>query len=156
MIHFAQKLKVNELIVFDTMPIGLYSHRLDLKNAKIDKDRLLALVDKYNATPGYPGIFCYAHFRSISTFGCSAGRNYFYISPYGDMHPCDFTAKPIGNIQTENLPELWFKLVETKAHNAGPYMNSCCDNRTTSRDKPIEPNQKEMNDIPGRIIGTSK
>jgi MoaA/NifB/PqqE/SkfB family radical SAM enzyme len=132
MINFAKQLKVNELVVFDTMPIGMYSHRLDLSRQKIDKKRLLQLVDKYNAEKKYPGIFCYAHFRSMSTFGCSAGRNYFYISPYGEMHPCDFTARPIGNLLNEPVEEVWFKLVEHKSMNCHPYMNTCCDNRVIS------------------------
>lgn len=124
MIHFAKQVKVNELIVFDTMPIGMYSHRRDLK--KIDKLKLFEIVDKYNKIKGYPGIFCYAHFRDQSAFGCSAGRNYFYVSPYGEMHPCDFTAKPVGNLLNEAVATLWFKLVDTKSNRQ--YMNSCCEN----------------------------
>ncbi len=128
MILFATQLKVNELIVFDTMPIGMYSHREDLKKNKIDKHALFELVDKYNKGKGYPGIFCYAHFRDQSTFGCSAGRNYFYVSPYGEMHPCDFTAKPIGNLTQEPVANLWFKLVDMKASSHAKYMNACCEN----------------------------
>ena len=127
MILFSRHLKVNELIVFDTMPIGMFSHREDLKRNKLDKKRLLGLVDLYNAKNDFPGIFCYAHFRSLNTFGCSAGRNYFYISPYGDMHPCDFTARPIGNLLHEPIADLWFKLVSIKASTPGAYMNPCCD-----------------------------
>ena len=130
MIHFSKKLKVNELIVFDTMPIGMYSHRNDLTKNAIDKHKLFALVDKYNKKSDYPGIFCYAHFKDMSTFGCSAGRNYFYISPYGEMHPCDFTAKPIGNLKNEAVSDLWFKLTDNKSKNCGEYLNSCCKTKT--------------------------
>lgn len=130
MIHFAKKMKVNELIVFDTMPIGMYSHREDLKKKGIDKHKLFSLVDKYNKRKDYPGIFCYAHFRDQSTFGCSAGRNYFYVSPYGEMHPCDFTAKPLGNLTKEAVADVWFRLVDAKANTCGQFMNSCCKTET--------------------------
>lgn len=130
MIRLSKKLKVNELIVFDTMPIGMYSHRVDLSNNKIDFQRLFGIVDKYNKDESYPGIFCYAHFRSQMAFGCSAGRNYFYITPYGEMCPCDFTAQPIGNILEEPLPNLWRKLSQERKNISGNYMNECCNQET--------------------------
>ena len=126
MIHFAKELSVNELIVIDTMPIGMYSHREDLSRNKIDRLKLLSLVDKYNSKKNYPGIFCYAHFRDQSAFGCSAGRNYFYISPYGEIHPCDFTAKPIGSLLIEPISTLWFKLNDQRKSMNGHYANQCC------------------------------
>ncbi len=129
MIHLAKRLKVNELILFDTLPVGMYSHKKDINNKKIDKKRLFAIVDKYNAKKDFPGIFCYARFRDQSTFGCSAGRNYFYISPYGEMHPCDFTAKPIGNVLEITLPNLWNDLSNMRAVSCDKYMNSCCEDK---------------------------
>jgi MoaA/NifB/PqqE/SkfB family radical SAM enzyme len=134
MIHLAKELRVNELLVFDTMPIGMYSHREDLKKGRIDRRRLFALVDKYNARKEYPGIFCYAHFRDQAIFGCSAGRNYFYVGPYGDVCPCDWTAKPVGNLREEPLPLLWSRLVEHKLRHDGDYVNACCE---------IEPHKAE-------------
>ena len=127
MINFAKKLKVNELIVYDTMPIGMYSHREDLLKNKVDFERLFALVDKYNKKDDYPGIFCYAHLRSRKVLGCTAGRNYFYITPYGEMCPCDFTANKIGNLLEEPLHELWEKLTVKRKNNPNHYMNECCD-----------------------------
>jgi molybdenum cofactor biosynthesis enzyme MoaA len=48
MIHFAKKIKVNELIVFDTMPVGMDSHLVDLLKNKINFNKLFSIVDKYN------------------------------------------------------------------------------------------------------------
>jgi len=129
MIEFTKELKVNELIVFDALPVGMYSHRKDEGDKKIDKVKLFEIVKKYNAKKDYPGIFCYPHFRDKTSFGCSAGRNYFYISPYGEMHPCDFTAKPIGNILEKSIPELWTNLSNIRSVSCDKYMNSCCEEK---------------------------
>ena len=126
MLHFAKEMRVNELIVLDTMPVGMYSHRVDLSENKIDRAKLFSLVDRFNFENSRPGVFCYAHLRDKTVFGCSAGRNYFYISPYGEMHPCDFTAKPVGNILTETLPLLWFKLNEQRKLMGDKYFADCC------------------------------
>ena len=126
MIIFSKQMKVNELIIFDTMPIGMYSHREDLSRNKVDRVKLFSLIDKYNKEKKFPGIFCYAHFRDQSAFGCSAGRNFFYVTPYGEICPCDFTAKPVGSILNEPLPSLWFRLLETRQNIPGKYVNECC------------------------------
>ncbi|MBU89980.1 radical SAM protein [Candidatus Woesearchaeota archaeon] len=127
MILFAKEMKVNELLVFDTMPIGMYSHREDLSKKKTDRKKLFSLVDKYNHEKDSPGIFCYAHFRDQSVFGCSAGRNFFYVTPYGEICPCDFTARPVGNILNESLPSIWFKLEEARQNLPEKYANECCN-----------------------------
>ena len=125
-LHLAKKLRVNEVIVFDAMPVGMYSHRVDLSKKPLDRKKLLEIVDTYNADPSYPGIFCYAHFRDTISFGCSAGRNYCYISPYGDVCPCDFTAMPVGNIKDTEFARIWLKMAAEKRNSSNEYMNSCC------------------------------
>lgn len=135
MIEFAKEMKVNELIIFDTMPIGMYSHREDLLKNKIDFDKLFSIADKYNKLNNYPGIFCYAHFRSQIAFGCSAGKSYFYITPYGEMCPCDFNSQRIGSLLEEPLPILWRKLSHERKDVSGNYMNTCCDLQSPSSKK---------------------
>ena len=126
MILFAKKMKVNELIVYDRMPVGMYSHRVDLEKKPMDYNRMFEIVDKYNKRRDFPGIYTYAHFRNASVFGCSAGRNYFYVSPYGDISACDFTAKPIGNMTKTPLQFLWMKLVSDKKRLDDGYFNHSC------------------------------
>lgn len=128
MIEFAKKMKVNEVIVYDAMPVGMYSHREDLLKDKIDFNKLFKIIDKYNGNKKYPGIFCYAHFRSHMAFGCTAGKGYFYITPYGEMCPCDFKATRIGSLLETPLPVLWRKLSYARQNTQGGYMNTCCDN----------------------------
>ncbi len=125
MILFAKKLKVNELIVLDMMSAGMYSH-LYTKNEKVDRDLLFKIVQKYNKRKDFPGIFCYSRIRDNDLFGCSAGRNYFYISPYGEVNPCDFSCGSVGNILKLPLRTLWDRLVELRKKK--DYFNPACAN----------------------------
>jgi len=121
MILFAKKMKVNELVVLDMMDAGMYSH-LYVKQKKVDMDLLFKIVNKYNKKKNFPGIFCYARIKNL--IGCCAGRNYFYISPYGEFHPCDFSSKNMGNIKEYSLENLWSKLVSLR--NKVDFFNANC------------------------------
>ena len=54
------------------------------------------------------------------------GRNYFYISPHGEVHPCDFCCGSVGNILKKPLKNLWSKLVELRKKTE--YFNINCAN----------------------------
>jgi MoaA/NifB/PqqE/SkfB family radical SAM enzyme len=95
---------------------------MDPKKDKIDLELLNRIIRKYNLKSDFPGIVSYSFIRS--RFGCSAGRNYFYISPYGDIHPCDFSSGSFGNLRKSGLREIWDKLVE--ARNKIAYFNTNC------------------------------
>jgi MoaA/NifB/PqqE/SkfB family radical SAM enzyme len=121
LIILAKNLKVNEILVFDMLSAGMYSHVYPKKD-KIDLELLNKIIRKYNSKPDFPGIVSYSFIRA--RFGCSAGRNYFYISPYGNIHPCDFSSGSFGNLRKSSLREIWDKLVE--ARNKIEYFNSNC------------------------------
>ncbi len=122
MIKYAKRLGVNEVLILDALSVGMYSHRKEKSLDKVALDKLNRIVAKYNKDKSYPGIFSYPRFRSI--YGCSAGRNYFYIGPYGDLYPCDFNSKPIGNLLKEDLSAIWFRL--SNLRNNDSIMNECC------------------------------
>jgi MoaA/NifB/PqqE/SkfB family radical SAM enzyme len=126
MVLFAKKMQVNELIVYDRMPVGMYSHRADVTNKPINYVKMYEIVDKYNKRKDFPGIYTYANFRSASVFGCSAGRNYFYVSPYGEVCPCDFTAKPAGDMTKTPLQFIWMKMTMDKKRMDNGYLNHSC------------------------------
>jgi len=121
MLILAKNLKVNEVLVFDMLSAGMYSH-IYPKKEKIDLELLNKIIRKYNSKIDFPGIVSYSFIRA--KFGCSAGRNYFYISPYGDVHPCDFSSGSFGNLRKSNLRAIWDKLVETR--NKIEFFNSNC------------------------------
>ncbi len=106
------------------MSAGMYSH-LYVNKEKVDRELLFKIVEKYNKRKDFPGIFCYSRIRDRDLFGCSAGRNYFYIAPYGDVHPCDFSCGSVGNLLKIPLNNLWPKLVELKE--SKEYFNPCCE-----------------------------
>lgn len=39
--------------------------------------------------------------------GCGAGRLYCSISPQGDVHPCVFLPKNVGNLKTQKFTDIW-------------------------------------------------
>ncbi|MEW5801888.1 MAG: radical SAM protein [bacterium] len=73
-------------------------------------DEFYALVKKVNRNNKYRfGIFYYPFFCDVS-FGCTAGATRLYISPYGDITPCECSRKSFGNIRTERLRTVWEKM----------------------------------------------
>ncbi|OHD05356.1 MAG: hypothetical protein A2086_10280 [Spirochaetes bacterium GWD1_27_9] len=109
----AKDLKINELIVFDAMPTGNYSNRTDLLWNKSDIDKLINLCEEYSKKKNYPNIYPYAYMKSEKSIGCAGGTFYFYVSPYGDVCPCDFNSFSVGNIKKESLNKLWNKFNTT-------------------------------------------
>ena len=65
---------------------------------------------KYNADAKYPGILVYAFTTSHRSIGCSCGVNYLYVTPYGDVCPCDFNHVIFGNIRKTPLYKIWDKM----------------------------------------------
>ena len=54
------------------------------------------------------GIVYYHYIMSRFGFGgCPAGGTRMYISPYGDVTPCDLIAKSFGNVRTAPLSQIW-------------------------------------------------
>ena len=52
-IQLGKKLKVNEIIVFDALPVGNYAHRSDLLNDKPILESITKITDKYNKRNGW-------------------------------------------------------------------------------------------------------
>lgn len=46
--------------------------------------------------------------------GCPAGVEKIYISPYGDVMPCNFAHISFGNVAEEPLPIIWKRMIETE------------------------------------------
>jgi MoaA/NifB/PqqE/SkfB family radical SAM enzyme len=54
------------------------------------------------------GIVYYHYMMSALGFGgCPAGGTRLYISPYGDVTPCDVIMKSFGNVRQQGLPAVW-------------------------------------------------
>lgn len=105
--ELGKKRKVNEQIIYDSLPTGNYKNKLELAWSKTEKEELIRFCSEHNKKKHYPNIFPYAYFKSSRSIGCAGGSIYFYLSPYGDVCPCDFNSASIGNVQDKPLSDLW-------------------------------------------------
>lgn len=107
LIELGKKLKVHEIIFWDLIPIGGLVDRKDLIDNTKWTEKIIKIANFYNQKYNYPGIFSYAYNRTPSSMGCSGGTNYFYITPYGDICPCDFNPLVLGNVLEKPLNLIW-------------------------------------------------
>ena len=106
-VEFTKKHGIHELLVFDAKPTGRFKNRKNLIDNHNWLDDMIEKSKKYNQDLTYPGIFLYAYATSFRSTGCSGGTSYFYVSPYGDVSPCDFNHATFGNILKVPLYKLW-------------------------------------------------
>jgi len=113
-IELAKSSGVHEVLVFDALPVGRYGNRQDLMGHKKWVDEMIEHVKKYNEDDNYPGVIIYAYSTSHVAVGCSCGSNYLYITPYGEICPCDFYHKRFGSIREEPLYKIWERMSSTE------------------------------------------
>jgi len=109
-VEFGRKIGIHEIIFYDAVPTGKYSDRTDLVGNTDWIESMIEQSRKYNDNPRYPGILVYAYTTSYRCMGCSCGINYFYVTPYGDVCPCDFNHVIFGNIRKQPLYEIWDRM----------------------------------------------
>lgn len=109
-IELAKSLKIHEVVVFDALPVGRYKTREDLKQQKEWLEDMIEYVKKYNTDESYPGILIYAYATSHRAVGCSGGTSYFYVTPYGEICPCDFNHARFGSVREEPLYRIWDRM----------------------------------------------
>jgi len=112
LIKLSKKLKINEHIFFDAIPTGNLAGKNDLLWTDEDYEKLIKLCEYYDNKKKYPHIFPYAYLKSYRSIGCTGGVTYIYVSPYGDVCPCDFNTTGVGNVKNEKLSDLWDKFNE--------------------------------------------
>ena len=108
-IELGKKLGINEIIVFDAIPVGNISNRKDLYYEKEWIQDILDITKRYNERADYPGIYVYAYIRSYKGIGCGGG-NYFSINPWGELCMCEGIKKSRGNVLKTPLYLLWDQL----------------------------------------------
>jgi MoaA/NifB/PqqE/SkfB family radical SAM enzyme len=123
-IEMAKKIGVHELLVFDAKPTGRFKHRKDLIDNPHWIDDMITQSKIYNKNSKYPGIFLYAYATSYKSTGCSGGTSYFYVTPYGDISPCDFNHATFGNILEKPLHKIWDNMNKKPEFNQATW-NGC-------------------------------
>ncbi|MCP4135992.1 MAG: radical SAM protein [bacterium] len=113
-IELGKELKVNQVIFFDTIPTGYYRDDPSVVWNKEETNKLIEICSEYHSKKKYPGVLPYSFINSSRSIGCYGGTIYFYVSPYGDICPCDFCSFSVGNVKDEPLYALWDKFGEHK------------------------------------------
>ncbi len=112
-IELGKKIGVHEIMIFDKIPTG----RLGNCEELVDNNWgniIVSSVEKYNNDQSYPGIVSYAYTSNYQGYGCIGGTRYLYISPYGDIAPCDFNHATFGNLLEEPLYAIWDRMSSLK------------------------------------------
>lgn len=109
-VELAKREGIHEVLVFDTVPTGKLSGCKKLIDNQEWVEGMIESVAKYNEDDSYPGILIYSYATSFKSTGCSGGASYFYVSPYGDISPCDFNHATFGNLLETPLYEIWDKM----------------------------------------------
>jgi len=109
LIELGKKLKVNELFVFEMLPVGACGKNKSCYQS-LDLKKAMRIANKYNKDDSYPGIVFYPYIADKFSLGCSGGISYLYIGPYGDVYPCDFANKSYGSTRDKALPFIWEKM----------------------------------------------
>ena len=112
LIEYAKKLKVNQLILFDAIPAGCHSTDEGVVWSEDELDELISICSMYHEKKDYPGVLPYSFLNSYRGMGCYGGIIYFYVSPYGDVCPCDFCSFSVGNVKELPVYALWEKFRE--------------------------------------------
>jgi len=102
------------LIISRAAPVGRWRGRLDVLLTDEERKYIYGLVNKY------------PHVRTdfetnILKYGCSAGAEKLYITPYGDVLPCPFMHISFGNVLKTPLETIR----ENMMQRLGVYASTC-------------------------------
>ena len=131
-IEFIASLGVDEVAVYDLVPVGRGKNIIDLAMTKEQRVSLVRRLERMQednemvfsmsgGQPLYPEIVSQMHkshgtrpkdlllksFWVHSPVGCHAGIMYFSLRPNGDVYPCTFLPIKVGNIREKSLIDIW-------------------------------------------------
>ncbi len=104
----AEDMGLNEVVVFDPMPAGKFRDKLDdILLTPQDRDEVRGLADKFIKRDNGMGVVAQSFINSPLGAGCFGGYYQFYLTPYGDVNPCDFNPISLGNVREKRLLKVW-------------------------------------------------
>jgi radical SAM protein with 4Fe4S-binding SPASM domain len=142
-IEFLDSLGVDEVAVYDLVPVGRGKDMMDQAMTQEQRVSLIRYLEaKQEETemvftmsggvPLYPEIAMEIHkahdskpkdlllkeFWIHNAVGCHAGILYFSLRPNGDIYPCTFLPIKAGNIREQSLTDIWCnsKILNTLRH----------------------------------------
>jgi MoaA/NifB/PqqE/SkfB family radical SAM enzyme len=109
-IHLAKKEGFHEVTIFDCMPAGNFFKKTDQLLSREEKDRIIGMAKKYAGKSDYPGVIAQSLINSPMGTGCFGGFYQFYMTPYGEITPCDFNPISFGNVNETPIKDIWAKM----------------------------------------------
>ena len=131
-IEFLSNLGVDEVAVYDLVPVGRGKDVMDQAMSNVQRVNLIRYLQGFQENsemvftmsggiPLYPEIATEMHkshgtkskdllvkeFWIHNSVGCHAGILYFSLRPNGDVYPCTFLPIKVGNIREQNLTDIW-------------------------------------------------
>lgn len=64
--------------------------------------------------------------KLLHAYTCFAGAVMFFVNPYGEVYPCEFYRKSMGNIKKESLKDIWQKGRELRRFIASSKRSCVC------------------------------
>ena len=116
LMKLGKDLKIHEVRILEPIRSGHLFEPKNMENAFFDKETRLQLIKfqkRINRKFSYPKLTTFAHFESDQKFGCGAGTQHSYITPLGELLPCDFVPLSFGNILEEDIKDLWLEMNKT-------------------------------------------
>ncbi len=99
--QLASDLGVQELSIWEGVP-NVPEEQL----TQIEREKIIDIYRKVNATPGGPRIFANTYFEG-QMLGCMAGRRWLHVGVDGCVRACPYLQESYGNILDSSLKDIW-------------------------------------------------
>lgn len=105
-LQFLGGLDIHEAWLSEAKPSTAAFQRPELVITQEERERLIAIQDRYNKKGGMTVNYL-GHFEDSRHFGCSAGHKMVYIDAFGELSPCVFIPISFGNVRERTVKEIY-------------------------------------------------
>jgi len=112
LLQFAQKEGFSEVTIFDCIPSGKFLKDTDVILSDAEKQKVIDLALRYHNMSHPMGVVAQSIVNSPIGAGCFGAYSELYMTPYGDIAPCDFNPISFGNVLEKPLADIWKKMVK--------------------------------------------
>jgi len=114
LLYFAEEKGFNEVVIFDPIPSGKFRDKLEeIVLTPLEREGVRKLSKKFLDRDNKMGVIAQSFVNSPFGNGCFGGYYQFYLTPYGDVNPCDFNPISLGNIRKDGgIKGVWEKMVK--------------------------------------------
>ena len=111
LINIALEKGFKEITIFDCIPSGRFLKNTELILTDDDREKIIALYDKYHEGDYPIGVVAMSKVNSPEGAGCFGAYAQFYMTAYGDINPCDFNPISFGNIREKPIELIWNQMI---------------------------------------------